>query len=68
MALDEAILQEVLGKCLTLGEHQWLAGCARGAEGVTERRACRVRCASQAMVLGVSVKRGQEELRVRPAL
>ena len=65
LSLDKAILQDVLRKDLTPGQRRGLVGYARDAYRVTERRACRVLCASRATIRHVSVKPGQEDLRMR---
>lgn len=64
LSLDKAILQDVLRKGLTPGQRRGLVGYARDACRVTERRACRVLCASRATIRYVSVKPGQEDLRM----
>ena len=69
LSLDKAILQDALRKkSLTPGQRRGLVGYAREAYRVTERRACRVLCASRATIRYVSVKPGQEDLRMRPRL
>ncbi len=66
LSLDKAILQDVLRKKgLTPDQRRGLVGYARDAYRVTERRACRVLCASRATIRYVSVKPGQEDLRMR---